>query len=177
MLTIGDTLPSFDLQAIDVHAQRDTPAGTPLLRHLTQESFPGRWKVLLSWPDDTDTLCSTELRLYSNQIDALTRRNSVLLGVSTSSVFEQLAERCQTDLGFTWLADPQAELCRALGIVQADGATLARAVFIIDPDNRVRHVSVNDSSVGRNPAETLRVLDALQTVELWPGTHRDQRVS
>ena len=30
------------------------------------------------------------------------------------------------------------------------------------------HVSVNDLSVGRNPREVLRILDALQTDELCP---------
>jgi peroxiredoxin (alkyl hydroperoxide reductase subunit C) len=32
----------------------------------------------------------------------------------------------------------------------------------------IRYVSVNDMSVGRNPKEVLRVLDALQTDELCP---------
>jgi peroxiredoxin (alkyl hydroperoxide reductase subunit C) len=32
----------------------------------------------------------------------------------------------------------------------------------------VRHVSVTDQSVGRNPEETLRVLKALRTGELYP---------
>ncbi|HEX2549094.1 MAG TPA: peroxiredoxin, partial [Gammaproteobacteria bacterium] len=32
----------------------------------------------------------------------------------------------------------------------------------------IRHVSVNDGKVGRNPQEILRVLDALQTDELCP---------
>jgi len=38
----------------------------------------------------------------------------------------------------------------------------------VDPDNVIRFVSVNDLSVGRNPKEVLRVLDALQTDELCP---------
>jgi peroxiredoxin (alkyl hydroperoxide reductase subunit C) len=41
-----------------------------------------------------------------------------------------------------------------------------RATFVVDPDNVIRFVSVNDLSVGRNPDEVLRVLDALQTGEL-----------
>jgi peroxiredoxin (alkyl hydroperoxide reductase subunit C) len=38
----------------------------------------------------------------------------------------------------------------------------------VDPENIIRFVSVNDLSVGRNPQEVLRVLDALQTDELCP---------
>lgn len=40
-----------------------------------------------------------------------------------------------------------------------------RATFIVDPDNTIQHVSVNNLNVGRNPAEVLRLLDALQTYE------------
>jgi peroxiredoxin (alkyl hydroperoxide reductase subunit C) len=43
-----------------------------------------------------------------------------------------------------------------------------RATFIVDPEGIIRFVSVNDMSVGRNPEEVLRVLDALQTDELCP---------
>jgi len=43
-----------------------------------------------------------------------------------------------------------------------------RATFIVDPDGVIRWASVNDLSVGRNPQEVLRVLDALQTDELCP---------
>ena len=45
------------------------------------------------------------------------------------------------------------------------GAAL-RATFIVDPDNVIQHVTVNNLNVGRNPEETLRILDALQTGEL-----------
>ena len=43
-----------------------------------------------------------------------------------------------------------------------------RATFVVDPEGVIRHVTVNDLSVGRNVDETLRVLDALQTDELCP---------
>ena len=55
----------------------------------------------------------------------------------------------------------------ALGIRSEEGVAL-RATFIIDPHNIIQHVSVNNLNVGRNPAETLRILDALQTDELCP---------
>jgi len=39
---------------------------------------------------------------------------------------------------------------------------------LVDPENVIRFVYVTDLSVGRNPQEVLRVLDALQTDELCP---------
>ena len=56
----------------------------------------------------------------------------------------------------------------AFGVLDRNEGVALRATFIIDPDNVIRFVSVNDLNVGRNPAEVLRVLDALQTDELCP---------
>ncbi|MBR9818603.1 MAG: redoxin domain-containing protein, partial [Rhodospirillales bacterium] len=75
------------------------------------------------------------------------------------------------DLGdspFVWLADEKKELSNALGVLAKGEGVALRATFIIDPDNIIRHVQVNDLSVGRNPQEALRILDALQTDELCP---------
>ena len=55
----------------------------------------------------------------------------------------------------------RAELVRLKGVA-------FRATFVVDPDNVIQHVTVNGLNVGRNPQETLRVLDALQTDELCP---------
>ena len=69
---------------------------------------------------------------------------------------------------FPWIADNKKELADALGILDRDEGVAFRATFIVDPDNVIQHVTVNGLNVGRNPAETLRVLDALQTDELCP---------
>ncbi len=66
------------------------------------------------------------------------------------------------------LADVGGVLSKELGILNRDALVSNRATFIIDPDGIIRFVSVTDLSVGRNPDEVLRVLDALQTDELCP---------
>ena len=66
------------------------------------------------------------------------------------------------------LADTKRELASSLGILTKDEGVALRATFLVDPDGIIRHVSVNDLSVGRNVDEVLRVLDALQTDELCP---------
>jgi peroxiredoxin (alkyl hydroperoxide reductase subunit C) len=43
-----------------------------------------------------------------------------------------------------------------------------RATFIVDPEGIIRHVSVNDLSVGRDVDELLRLLDAFQNGGLTP---------
>jgi peroxiredoxin (alkyl hydroperoxide reductase subunit C) len=66
------------------------------------------------------------------------------------------------------LADTKRELSTALGVLHKEDGVPLRATFIVDPDGIIRHVSVNDLSVGRSVDEVLRVLDALQTDELCP---------
>ena len=61
-------------------------------------------------------------------------------------------------------------LVRALDTAGLDpkAGVAQRACFIVDPENIIRFAYVTDLSVGRNPQEVLRVLDALQTDELCP---------
>jgi peroxiredoxin (alkyl hydroperoxide reductase subunit C) len=66
------------------------------------------------------------------------------------------------------LADTRRELSAALGILHKTEGVPLRATFVVDPQGVIRHVSVNDLSVGRSVDEVLRVLDALQTDELCP---------
>jgi peroxiredoxin (alkyl hydroperoxide reductase subunit C) len=63
-------------------------------------------------------------------------------------------------------AGENLSLIEQLGVFYAPAGAALRATFIVDPDNVIQHVTVNNLNVGRNPEETLRVLDALQTGEL-----------
>ncbi len=66
------------------------------------------------------------------------------------------------------VSDIKRDLSAALGILDEAEGVAQRATFIVDPDGIIRFVYVTDLSVGRNPQEVLRVLDALQTDELCP---------
>jgi peroxiredoxin (alkyl hydroperoxide reductase subunit C) len=96
----------------------------------------------------------------------------VVLGGSTDNEFCKLAwRRDHNDLNKLpiWsFADNGGAFARALGILDEANGVALRATFVVDPDNTVQHVYVTNLNVGRNPADTLRVLDALQTDELCP---------
>ena len=66
------------------------------------------------------------------------------------------------------LADVKRELSTSLGIIDENEGVAQRATYIVDPEGVIRFVYVTDLSVGRNPAEVLRILDGLQTDELCP---------
>ena len=95
-----------------------------------------------------------------------------MLAASTDSEFVHLAWRKDHKdlhkLPFPMLADTAKRLSSALGILDAEEGVAKRATFLVDPQGIIRFAYVTDGSVGRNPAEVLRVLDALQTDELCP---------
>lgn len=165
MLTVGNKFPEFQLQAVV-----STAPGHEF-ETLNNQSHPGRWRLLFSWPMDFTFVCPTEIAEFGTQYREFGKRECEVLGFSTDTHYVHLAWRLQhpalKQLPFPMLADTKRELSTALGILHADGVPL-RATFIVDPNGVIRHVSVNDLSVGRNVSELIRELDALQTGALTP---------
>ena len=166
MLTVGDKFPSFALTAA---TGTDPKTG---FAPATNETYAGKWLVVFAWPKDFTFVCPTEIVGF-NEIEREFRdRDAQLLGLSIDSEFVHVAWRqSRADLGkvsFPWLSDIKRELSQALGILDKEAGVALRATFIVDPQGIIRFASANDLSVGRNPQEVLRVLDALQTDELCP---------
>ncbi|TWT03160.1 peroxiredoxin [Reyranella sp. CPCC 100927] len=166
MLTVGDKLPAFDLKAV-VSTDPKTA-----FTDVTDRSNSGKWRVIFFWPKDFTFVCPTEIAAFGKLNSDFADRDAVLYGVSTDSEFVHLAWRQNhadlKALPFPMLADIKRELSSAFGILDKQEGVALRATFVVDPEGVIRFVSVNDLSVGRNPAEVLRVLDALQTDELCP---------
>jgi len=166
MLTVGDTLPAFDLTSV-VSLEKGKE-----FTQLTDKSHAGKWLVLFSWPMDFTFVCPTEIAAFGKKNSDFKDRDAQVLGVSTDSHFVHLAWRKDhkdlRDLPFPMLADTKRELTTALGVLHKQDGVALRATFIVDPQGIIRWASVNDLSVGRNVDEVLRTLDALQTDELCP---------
>jgi len=166
MLTIGDKFPNFDLKAV---VSTDPKKAFTAINDASDE---GKWKIVFFWPKDFTFVCPTEIAAFGKLNDEFNDRDAVVYGVSTDSEFVHLAWRQNhadlKSLPFAMLADIKRELSTALGILDKQEGVALRATFIVDPEGVIRFVSVNDLSVGRNPQEVLRVLDALQTDELCP---------
>jgi len=166
MLTVGDRLPAFRLQAaVSLEPGKE-------FQELSQDSHPGKWQVLFFWPMDFTFICPTEIAAFGARDRDFRDRDAQLLGASTDSHFVHLAWRKDhkdlRDLPFPMLADTKRELSTALGVLHKQDGVPLRATFIVDPQGIIRWASVNDLSVGRNVDEVLRTLDALQTDELCP---------
>jgi alkyl hydroperoxide reductase subunit AhpC len=166
MLTVGDKFPAFDLKAT---VSTDVKQA---FTQITDKSYAGKWLVVFAWPKDFTFVCPTEIAAFGRLNSEFADRDAQVLGLSTDSEFVHHAWRVHhddlRDLPFPMLADIKRELSQALGILDRQEGVCLRATFIVDPEGIIRFVSVNDLNVGRNPAEVLRVLDALQTDELCP---------
>jgi lipoyl-dependent peroxiredoxin subunit C len=166
MLTVGDKLPTFSLTA--VNGTDPKTAFAPV----TNETYAGKWLVLFAWPKDFTFVCPTEIVGFNELNGEFTDRDAQLVGLSTDSDFVHVAWRQSREdlakVAFPWLADIKRELSTSLGILDRSEGVCLRATFVVDPEGVIRYVGVNDLSVGRNPQEVLRILDALQTDELCP---------
>jgi peroxiredoxin (alkyl hydroperoxide reductase subunit C) len=166
MLGVGEKFPKFEMLAT-VSRDKDNAFET-----ITDESYPGKWKVYFFWPKDFTFVCPTEIAAFGKLNSEFADRDAQILGGSVDSEYVHLAWRNDhedlRDLPFPMLADVRRDLCEQLGILDLKAGVAQRAVFIVDQENVIRFVYVTDLSVGRNPQEVLRVLDALQTDELCP---------
>jgi peroxiredoxin (alkyl hydroperoxide reductase subunit C) len=166
MLTVGDDLPPFELEAV-VSLDPGRHFAT-----ITNASHPGKWLVLFFWPMDFTFVCPTEIAEFGRRAQDFAARGAQILGASIDSQYVHLAWREAhprlKELPFPMLADVKRELVSALGVLHRKEGVPLRATFLVDPGGTIRWASVNDLDVGRSVPEVLRVLDALQSGGLTP---------
>ena len=166
MLSVGATFPAFEVTAVvDLDLKH-------AFQPITEATYEGKWKVFFFWPKDFTFVCPTEIAAFGELNSEFAARGAQVLGGSIDSEFVHWAWRNEQpslkNLPFPMLSDIKRELSQALGILDPKAGVSQRATFIVDPENKIRFVYVTDLSIGRNPQEVLRVLDALQTGELCP---------
>lgn len=172
MLTIGQKIPNFRVIAVKPGFNQPEEEGNSAFESLSEQSFPGKWKVLFFYPKDFTFVCPTEIVEFAKLASEFAERDAVVLGGSLDNEFVKLAWRREhkdlQSLNQYSFADTRGQLTDGFGIRDEESGVPLRATFIIDPDNIIQHVSVNGLQVGRNPQEVLRILDGLQTNELCP---------
>ncbi|CAK7193304.1 Alkyl hydroperoxide reductase C [Commensalibacter sp. Nvir] len=172
MLTVGDQFPSFTLKAVAAGQTGLNDASQNEFKEISNKDDAGKWKLFFFWPMDFTFICPTEIAAFGQLMQEFESRNTAVYGISLDSEYVHLNWRLHNDLlkdlNIPMLADNKRELSSALGIIDYNSGVDLRATFIVDPSGIIRHVSVNDLSVGRNPEECLRILDALQNGGLCP---------
>ena len=167
MKTVGDKLTKFAVTGVKPGQPEDA------FFTISDISFSGKWKVIVYYPKTFTFVCPTEIVGYDKLYQDFADRDAVLLTGSTDNEFCAVAWQNShpelKNITHTQFADTQRgelSLVEQLGVFYAPAGAPLRATFIVDPDNVIQHVTVNNLNVGRNPEETLRILDGLQTNEL-----------
>ena len=165
-LRINDTVPDFTAQ---------TDQGLITFHDWIGDS----WAILFSHPKDFTPVCTTEFGAVAQLADEWARRGTKVVGISVDGVEEH--RRWKRDIEtaadaaahFPIIADSGLHVSKAFDMLPAEAylpdnpspndSQTVRSVFIIGPDKKLKLSMTYPMNVGRNFAEVLRALDALQT--------------
>ncbi|TFH68553.1 peroxiredoxin [Gammaproteobacteria bacterium LSUCC0057] len=142
------------------------------------------WAILFSHPKDFTPVCTTEFGAVAQLAAEWEKRGTKVIGLSVDGVEEHKEWKSDIEAfsgataTFPIIADENLAVSKALDMLPAeaylpDGRTAAdsasvRVVFIISPDKKLQLAMTYPMSVGRNFAEVLRALDALQATYQTP---------
>jgi len=131
----------------------------------------GSWVILFSHPADFTPVCTTEMMGFALEKDFFSSKNTKLMGLSIDSIHAHIAwvnavnEKTGVLFEFPIIADIDMSIAKLYGMLQPGESETAavRAVFMIDPESKVRLIMYYPLNVGRNMEEIKRTLIALQT--------------
>jgi peroxiredoxin 2/4 len=163
MPLIGDDAPSF--AAVTTQGEISFP-----------EDYKGKWVILFSHPADFTPVCTTEFITFASMQEEFRKMNTELIGLSIDSIYSHIAwlrrieEKIEykgmknVEVKFPVIADLKMEVAKKYGMVQPNASTTqaVRAVFVIDPESKIRAIIYYPLSVGRNMQEIKRLVTALQ---------------
>ena len=158
MPRIGDKAPDFE-------------AVTTIGNLKLSDYNKGSWVIFFSHPADFTPVCTTEMSGFAKEKAFFTKHNTKLIGLSIDSIHSHIAwvnavqEKTGVFFDFPIVADISMSVAKLYGMLQPGESETAavRAVFIIDPEGKVRLIMYYPLNVGRNMEEIKRTLLALQT--------------
>jgi len=137
-------------------------------KSISHSDFEGRWYVLYFYPLDFTFVCPTEIKGFEELKAEFEDDDVAIIGVSTDSFYSHKAwfadrEIFEAPITHPVLADTNHEVSRAFDVLKEDAGIAFRATVVVDDSGVVRAVAVNDTEVGRSPAEVLRSVQAFQS--------------
>ncbi|KAF2773301.1 thioredoxin-like protein [Teratosphaeria nubilosa] len=165
-LRLGSTAPNF--RALTTHGEIDFHTW-----------LSNSWAILFSHPADFTPVCTTELGAFAKLAHEFEKRNVKMIGLSANDLgshgkwIDDINEISSTNLQFPIIADADRKVAwlydmisqQDLDKLEREGGGVAftiRAVFVIDPEKKIRLTMLYPASTGRNTSEMLRVIDSLQ---------------
>ncbi len=152
---LGDEFPNLTVQT--THGTLNLP-----------QYFKGKWFVLFSHPADFTPVCTTEFVAFQKRSEDFKAINCELIGLSVDQVFshikweEWIKENLNVEITFPIIADT-GKVAETLGLIHfGKGTNTVRAVFVVDPEGKIRIIFYYPQELGRNISEILRVVKGMQ---------------
>lgn len=144
----GDPAPAFSGAASDGSAT-------------SISDFKGKKNVVLFfYVRDNTPGCTREARAFRDAAAEFEKRNTAILGVSMNTAESHARFAANNELPFPLLADSDATIAKAYGVLKENGKTAERTTFLIDTKGSVRHVWPQVSITGHT-AEILAKIEEL----------------
>ncbi|KAF9994509.1 Peroxiredoxin-2 [Entomortierella chlamydospora] len=157
--SVGKIAPAFKATAVVDGA----------FKEVSLDDYKGQYVVLFFYPLDFTFVCPTEIIAFSEAIGRFNGLKTAVLACSCDSEFSHLAwvntPRTQGGLGemkIPIISDFTKKIATDYGVLKEDEGVAYRGLFIIDPKQVVRQITINDLPVGRNVDETVRLVEAFQ---------------
>ena len=129
----------------------------------------GSWFVLFSHPADFTPVCTTEFVAFQKLVPEFDKLGVKLIGLSIDQIqshlkwIEWIKEKLGVEITFPVIAANDS-IANKIGLLHpGKGTNTVRAVFIVDPNGKVRLVIYYPQEIGRNMEEIVRAVKALQT--------------
>ena len=155
MPLLGDDFPNMDV--VTTHGPMSIPG-----------DLKGSWFVIFSHPADFTPVCTTEFVGFQNKMKEFEELGVKLIGMSVDQVFshikwiEWIKEKLDVEITFPVIAANDS-IANKLGMLHpGKGTNTVRAVFVGDPEGKVRLVLYYPQEIGRNMDEVVRAVKALQ---------------
>lgn len=168
---VGETVPDFEFEVY----HQDT------IKAMSLSQMRGKWAVLVFYPADFTFICPTELEELAKLYPKFAELGAEIISISSDTVFTHKAWHERSEgikaIQYPMAADPSGKMAYAFGVLVEGGEPILtpdeglalRGTFIIDPQGVLRSMEINDNSIGRKGAETLRKLQAAQFVDSHKG--------
>jgi len=166
MPLIGDDAPSFT--ATTTQGEINFP-----------DDYKGKWAILFSHPADFTPVCTSEFMTFARMQQEFKDLNTELIGLSVDSLYAHIAwlrtikEKIKwngmenMEVTFPLIEDISMNVANKFGMIQPNQSNTqaVRAVFVIDPQSKIRTILYYPLSTGRNFDEIKRIIQALQKAD------------
>ncbi|QIG79471.1 alkyl hydroperoxide reductase subunit C [Stakelama tenebrarum] len=163
MAKIGDKLKPFTTQAYKEGK----------FVEVSDTDVTGKWAVFFFYPADFTFVCPTELEDLADIYPKLQEMGVEVYSVSTDTHFCHKAWHDTSEaigkINYYMLGDQNHTISNNFDNLREGVGLADRGTFVVDPEGVIQLVEVTPEGVGRNAAELLRKIKALQYWVSHPG--------